>query len=122
MTPQALARLLAGWRFPCSPESALQKGIAEALTSLGLTFEREARLGQRDRIDFIVGPAGGPRLGLEVKVQGAFPAVARQIQRYQAHPEVSGLLLVTTRAGHTELPPSLGGKPVAVLHVTPGAL
>lgn len=122
MIPQELARRLVSWRFSCAPESALQKGIAEALKALGLTFEREARLGQRDRIDLLVGAPSDARLGLEVKVQGAFPAVVRQVQRYLAHPEVSGLLLVTTRAGHTELPSTLGGKPVAVLHVSQGAL
>ncbi len=125
-----LLGLVAAARFRFATEKDLQAGIAGLLAEAGVPFAREARLAPGDVIDFLVGgapPAAGPagpappdlpRVGLEVKLGGTATAVAAQLLRYAASPELAGLLLVTARSRHHIYPgpaPELGGKPLRVL-------
>lgn len=93
-------------RFRHASEDDLQRGIAAALTELGMDVEREVRLTARERIDLLVGG-----VGVEVKIAGVLRDVERQLARYAASTRVDALVLVTTRASHR---PSaeIGGKPV----------
>ena len=109
MTGAELVALLEQHRFASSEEAQLQDGIAAALIAAGVPHTRELRLGTRDRIDFLVGT-----VGLEVKIDGSLPALARQLQRYAEAPIVSELVVFTTRARLAQLPATLLGKPVRV--------
>lgn len=91
-------------------EDDLQAGIADALRQAGLTTDREVRLSDHDRIDLLV-----DRVGIEVKTNGSATAAYRQCQRYAHSARLSALVLITTRAAHTNLPPTVGGKPLTVL-------
>ncbi len=98
---------------------------AAVLTDQLVSFDREARLDARSRIDFLVPDAPG-RVGIEVKVAGTPDNVRRQLTRYAPH--VDALLLVTTRVRHrylqppTPATPGLGlGKPLAVLWIASSA-
>lgn len=98
-------------------ERALCDGIERAILGLGLTFEREFALNGRDRPDFMVGRA--PVIAIEVKIKGSLAELMRQVARYAEAPDVSGILVLTTRSAHGGLPPTLGGKPVAVKLLSP---
>lgn len=113
-----IVRLLGAHRFRFGTEAVLQDGIAEVLAAAGIQHEREVALTARDRIDFLV--QGG--IGLEVKIDGSALDLARQMLRYAAHERIAALLVVTTRARHTETPRELGGKPVRVIHLTGSCL
>jgi hypothetical protein len=95
-------------RFRWSDEDDVQEALAQLLTDVGA--RREVVLSGRDRVDLLVG-----RVGVEVKVDGAPNAVARQLQRYAASPAVDHLVLVTSVARHRALPDTIGGKPLTVM-------
>jgi hypothetical protein len=105
------ARLLRTFRFRFGCEDDLQAGIADALAPLPV--EREVRLSARDRVDHLL-PGG---VVIEVKVAGSADRVLGQLTRYAAHDRVSGLVLVTTRARHQELPAEIDGKPVEIVYL-----
>lgn len=115
-----IVRLLRAQRYRFADERGLQDGIAVVLAGAGRPFVREARLGEAGVVDFLVGAA--PAVGVEVKVQGGLAAVTRQLFGYAGRPEVDALVLVTPRAAHRRLPPTLAGKPVHVCHLLLGAL
>lgn len=102
--------LLRGYRYDASTEAAFQQAVELRLSIAGMAYEREARLSARDRIDFLVD--GG--IGVELKVNGATNDVMRQLLRYAESDKISALVLVTTRALHQAMPPSMNGKPVRV--------
>ncbi|MCS0497883.1 hypothetical protein NVS89_22590 [Ancylobacter sp. MQZ15Z-1] len=106
----ALYDCLAPARFPLSGEKPLQEAIEAHLIESGLAFEREVTLGPGDIVDFMVGT-----VAVEVKIKGQRRAIYRQCERYAGHDSVSAILLVTNVA--MGFPPSLKGKPTAVLNL-----
>ena len=112
MEPQALAELISGTRFRFSNEAELQDAIEKVLRSQSVTYVREHRLSVKDRIDFMAGS-----VGIEVKVESSASTVLRQLWRYAASPEVSALILVTSKARHMNMPGEITGKPVYVAHL-----
>ena len=105
-------------RFNCAREEDLQEGIRRVLVKASVPFKREFPLGDAGRIDFLV--CGS--IGLEVKVKGSNSEVIRQIQRYAERPEITEIVVVTTRAVHINLPSRLRGKPVTVVCLWEAAL
>lgn len=117
MTANELLAVLKTFRFRYDDEMRLQEGIAAVLASSHIPFEREVKLSQHDRIDFMTG-----RLGIEVKVGHPLTSVMKQVHRYMQIGEVDELLLVTNRCRHSIVPETINGKPVAVLFLGWGAL
>jgi hypothetical protein len=129
-----LTTALEGWRFNYDNEAELQEGIAQALDEAGVRFRRERQLG-RDRIDFYIPfpstdttravlrhalPFRGPDpeergIGVEVKAQGSVAAVQRQLHRYAQRPEVTELVLLTTKRRHGQVAREMMGKRVHVI-------
>jgi uncharacterized Zn finger protein (UPF0148 family) len=109
---EVIRRIILGYRYQHADESGLQAGVAAVLTAAGRPAHREVRLTARDRIDILTG-----RVGIEVKVRGATDALLRQLQRYAQHTQIDALIVVTTVAKHRSLPQSVGGKPLAVIHL-----
>lgn len=106
-----LMRLLRAAQFDLSTEGACQAGIAEVLTAAlpRSRWEREYRLGPKERPDFFVLFDGGMGVVLEVKAARQNAAVIlRQLERYAAHRAVSAIVLLTNTA--IVLPPRIGGK------------
>jgi len=100
-------------------EDELQAALAEALAAADIGSEREVKLSdRRSRID-LLGPDG---VGLEVKVDGSWADVLRQLTRYAKCDEIKELILVTTRAKHHHLPAALEGKPLHLLSLIGAAL
>jgi hypothetical protein len=106
-------------RFRCAGEALLQEALNQVLTEAGIPFQREVRLGEAGRIDFLLTEA---RVGLEVKVDGGLSEVTRQLLRYAEREDVHALLLVTTRTRHDSLPAFMLGKPVRVAVLKGGLL
>lgn len=112
-----VAALLREALRPAVSEADLRTQVVEALEPvLGAGLLPEYDLGAHGRPDFFVGPTGE---AIELKVQGGFSAVMRQLLGYAMHAETQSLLLVTTRAAHRDMPPILNGKPVDVVWVQP---
>jgi len=100
-------------------EDDLQESIRAALVSAGIPAERERRLSDgRSRIDLFVEPG----VGVEVKIDGSWAAVVRQLQRYAKCPEITELVLVTSRSKHHRIPTELEGKPVHLVSLIGAAL
>jgi hypothetical protein len=117
VTLSELRELVLAHRFAVASEAQLQSAVETLLRRAGCVFEREAPVGQRDRIDFLV--AG---IGIEIKVDGSLGQVTRQLHRYAQSERIASLLLVTTRVKHTNLPTTLHNKPLAVALLVAGAL
>jgi len=88
---QEIAKAVQSYRFTFSRETELQEGVAAALRTLGCPMVREVWLSGADRIDFLI-----EGVGVEVKTTGSVSVVLAQVQRYAAHHQVGGLVLVTT--------------------------
>jgi hypothetical protein len=93
-------------------ELDLSQAVADCLRERGVAFEREVRLNDADRIDYLVG-----RVGVELKLHGSVSAIARQLSRYAQSDQVDALILVTTRMSHRSMPSSLNQKPITVVYV-----
>lgn len=121
---EAVRRALSGKSLPATSEDALQRAIERVLglaaidDSPRFAFEREVRLNEDDRIDFMFGDG----LGLEVKIDGSLADVTRQLHRYAQAEQVRELLLVTTRARHLSLPLEFNGKRLSTLYLIGSSL
>lgn len=110
--------LFADRAFKAVDELALQDEIARVLGAGGFAFEREVRLSDADRIDFLVGD-----IGLEVKTAGTRTQVIRQLHRYAQHERIGELVLATTRWSHaSSLPVAMSGKRLSILPLYRGTL
>ena len=110
---QDIMDVFGGYTFHHSSEDELQLAVAHVLDEHGLDHEREVILGRRDRIDFLVGD-----VGIEVKVDGSLSLVTRQVHRYMQSDRISGLILLTSRSKHTNLPSIISDKPVRIVWVS----
>jgi hypothetical protein len=115
MNARELKGLLTSYRIDCTDELTLQDGIARILTERAIPFEREYRLGPRDRPDFYVSG-----VAVECKVGGSVTELIRQLARYAEHESVSELLVVTSRLRHARMPAWLNEKRVTVLAMAVG--
>lgn len=111
--PRALLEAIRRTRFHYVSEDDLQRGLAKLLAESSIPFQREFHLDAQSRIDFMV--EGG--LGIEVKIDGSVADLGYQVLRYLKHEAVKGVLVVTTRSSHRDLPRELEGKPVWVVYL-----
>lgn len=105
-----IVRALSGKGIVTQHESEFQDKVARLLAEASVSFEPEVRLSPQDRIDFLVG-----RVGVELKVQGTFAAVLRQLHRYAQSDRIDHLVLVSTVRKLACMPPDVGGKGVTVI-------
>lgn len=109
-----VVEVLATLRANAANESEVCDAIEAALTTAKIPHARERRLDGASRIDFLVD--GG--IGIEVKVRGSRQDLLIQANRYLLHPELSGLVIVSTRSRHTRgLPPQLHDKPLRAAYL-----
>jgi hypothetical protein len=112
--PAFVVAVLRQVRFRVSTEAALQASIEEALAPF--PFEREARLGPGERVDFLVDGS----IGIEAKTRAAKRPIYMQLRRYARHETISALILVTGTA--MGMPSEIDGKPVYYVSIGRGAL
>lgn len=105
--------------FTYTTEASLQRELAAALSEAGYDVAAEVTLSDgASRIDFLV-----DGVGIEVKIQGGWVDVARQLVRYGHCDEIRALMLVTTRAAHTKvLRADTAGVPLRVVSLLGGGL
>lgn len=92
---QQITRAVRTHSYRWTSENDLQLSIASVFRTGGIEYEREVRLSDKDRIDFLCGD-----VGVEVKVDGSKAATQRQLVRYLASDQVRSLVLVTAKAKH----------------------
>ena len=112
--PVQILSMLEHCRFRFNDERDLQDGIAQAMSTAGVEFEREKILGPQDRPDFLI--AGS--IAMEIKIKGSIAEALRQIDRYTGHQAVAAVLLVGTPGWLNRVPPEIRGKPVFSLRLT----
>jgi hypothetical protein len=108
VTAEDIIGILRQFRFRYASENELQAGIAEALEGNDISFSREVRINEHDRLDFLIGD-----IALETKIDGSAAALLRQVHRYAQSETVQSIIVVTDKARH-RLPAVLNGKPVYV--------
>ena len=91
MQPEALATIVAKYKFLVTSEQDLSAQFSSVLITHGIGFKKEVAVGN-DRIDFML----EDDLGVELKVRGSFGAVARQLHHYARSDKVPSLVLLTT--------------------------
>jgi hypothetical protein len=89
---ERVAAPLLAYRWRATEEKVVQDHIENIFRREGFTFEREARLSERDRPDFLIDGS----LAVEVKIAHASGSLLSQIHRYAMHESVAGILVVTT--------------------------
>lgn len=112
----ALKAMLSAYRFNFTNEGDLQTAIWQILSMQPYTVQREYRLSEDDRLDFLI----DGEIVIETKIGGSAAAAMRQVARYAQHDTPKGFLLVTSRAVHN-LPSSFNGKPCLVHSLLDGA-
>ena len=93
--------------YRAARERALQDAIETVLRGKGFRVEREFRLNDRDRPDFVVDRC----VAVEVKMRASGSAVLSQLARYAAHDRVRAIVVATPRLS------SLTGMPDEILGV-----
>lgn len=91
----AVAAMMSLYSYRFANEAELQQAIARVLEEAGLEVERERPVGRRDRLDLWLPRSG---IAIEVKVAGSLPTAMRQVERYLALPEVTGVVLAGARS------------------------
>lgn len=111
VTPLSVSEVIRRHRFRYRSEDELQEGLAAALTErFGDRVKREVRLDARSRADLMI-----DQVLVEVKVDGSLSDLARQVRRYARHRQVAGIVVVTNRVRHANVPVLLEGKPVRIV-------
>ena len=117
MTLVQIANLISSRRYSFDDEATLQKQIASVLIEANVVATREVRINPHDRLDFLTEDA----IAIEVKIHGTRPQVLTQLHRYAQSERVNSIILVTRKARHLGMPPTLNGKEVVVAHLFGGS-
>ncbi|ALN21814.1 hypothetical protein [Ectopseudomonas mendocina] len=114
MVLRAIANLLGGYRYRYSCELGLHDALQKVLEDAKFNVERERVLDSKSRVDLWV-----DGIAIEVKVNGSLSAALHQVGRYIRHPDVDGVVLVSTErwaAQSMQQRPDWGGKPFEMVH------
>ena len=124
MTPAAsliasIVKSIKGYSFAYTNEDELQRGIDRVFQQEDVSYEREFRLSDKDRLDFFVhssSVASDLRTGIaiEVKIDGTLTDLTRQVHRYMQDDLVEGVVVVTPKMRLARMPEEMNGKPLGV--------
>lgn len=117
MSSEDLCRELYNTKFRYHNERELQIGVGKVLDRLGLSYQPEFSLTKADRIDFLIGTVGIECKTYDSHGGTSLAAVTRQLHRYVQSPLVEELILLTTMSKHKNLPESMNGKSIYVVHL-----
>jgi len=102
--------------FPSPVETVLQERVEAALALGGWQAQREVKLNERDRIDFLIDHT----IGLEVKCRHGRRSTFRQLERYCQSGKLTNLILLTNT--FMGLPPEIEGVPLYMVAINRSAL
>jgi hypothetical protein len=104
-----------------SSEAELNAALHTVLSTVeSATLRREVKLSPQSTIDYTITERSGLHVvvGVEIKVDGSYTNVARQLLRYARTGKLDALVLVTPLMRHwTHLPPTMNGVPVHFANV-----
>lgn len=109
-----IVELLRSYYIPFGQEAMMQATVEQILREHEIQFERECVLSTGSRIEFLISDG----TGIECKVDGSAAAVLRQCLRYAECPQITSLILLTTRSTHRFAVDSLLDKPFHVILVS----
>ena len=114
VTVEAVRAALASKRFVYCNEKDLHVGIGHVLeAAFPGAVEREVPITKGSRLDFRVGAV----VAVEVKIDGTLSELTRQVYRYAEIETLAGVVAVVGRARLRDLPDTMNGKPIAVVHL-----
>lgn len=105
---QALSTLRVG---KISVEYDLQNQIAAVLDKSEIKYQKEYKLGPRNRVDFLTAA------GIAIEIKKDKPnrrKLYEQVERYAAFDIVKSIIIVVETSIKTPLPPTINGKPCMV--------
>lgn len=112
---------IAKHHYNFASEAELNAAIFTVLSTVENTkLRREVKLSPQSTVDFVCTEVAGMRVvvGIELKVDGSYTNVVRQLLRYANTGKLDAILLVTPLARHwTNLPPTMNGVPVHFANV-----
>ena len=100
-----------------SSEDEVQIQIEELLTGLNISFKREKKLSNKDRIDFFLTELN---IGVEIKIKGSATSILRQCERYCKRGEIKALLLISSK--FMGFPKELNKRPCYFIGLSKGLL
>lgn len=100
-------------------EQMVHNQVATTLLKSGYIFFREVRLGDKDRLDFLVHTISR-KICIEVKLRGQPREILRQLERYAKRDQIDAIILLS--AVRMGLPPEINGKPVLLASIGMGNL
>lgn len=106
-----LVAALQSYRYSYSDELEFQNGIAQALESSFISYQREVDLISLGMIDFVC-----DRIGIECKIKGGRHDLFRQIARYAEHADIDHIIIASSRRSLIQgAPVKLNGKQITSL-------
>jgi len=95
------------FQYLLTSEKQLQNAIENSFKKNNVSYEREKNLTPFGKVDFFING-----IAIEVKIKGQKKSIYRQCRDYCQHPEVEGLMLLTSVA--MALPETIDNKPIIV--------
>lgn len=117
-----VAAALGNMVLPSTTEQAMQAAIFSLLPFeiIGAKVQREVRIGERGRLDFLVS-RGDEAVAVECKInQTEKGEVYRQVRRYAEHPEITSVILLAPWSGVPHF--NIDGTPVTIVDWTKQSL
>lgn len=111
-TAERICKLLEVYACIAESEQQLGDAVTELLDKNKISYEREKRLSARDRLDFFIDGTA-----IELKIDGSWSDLLRQLDRYAESDVVTELVVITTSRRLAAMPASLRDKPVHVAYV-----
>lgn len=119
-----IATLVRRYPLPVAREIDMQVECANRLlATLGPGFDLtvERRVGKTDRLDATL-TVGRQIFALEFKTDGGFEPLLGQISGYLERCNIAGMVVVTSRQAHRQLPTRLHDLPIVVCWIGPQKL
>lgn len=108
---ESILKALGSLRPAYAREGILQQSVASCLEGAGIAFEREKKIAESCRPDFLCG-----EIAIEVKVRGGSGSAFNQCMKYARVDCVSEVVLVTARPMSSPTR-TLNGKPFHLVNI-----
>jgi len=111
MDAKTIAGFIRTGAYRIGHEALLQEDLERHFRNGCIPYEREVRLSDADRVDFVV----DGHIAVELKIKESRRRILRQLERYAAHDVITGLILLSGVS--MGIPARLNGKPVHFIHL-----
>ena len=115
----SLLRALKKKKLPLHNEYEMQRALEAFFTDVGVSYQREKRLSESDRPDFILS-LGDNRIAVECKIKTTSYEVFKQVERYLSSDQIDGAILISRQL--VQIPELINGKPCYFIHASRASL